>query len=541
MRHIGRKGLATALALFALVGTTACSSDDDDAAPADPENESAETTAAPDGDGAALTGCGDGVDYDPEATFTYAWSGDVSSFDPDRVTSDTSELYLPPIYDTLIYVTPDGEYQGQLAESFELVDDNMALELTLIDGWTFHDGTPFDAEAVKLNLDRHRTLDGGYNVPDLAGVTDVQVVDDSTVRIVTKDGAAGLVAVLARTAGMMMSPAVFDDPAQALMPTGGSGAFRLVEYRQGDRAIYEAVEDYWDPTNQCVAGLVITALGDDSARLNAVLTGTADATFLRPGMFEQAENAAGVEVLRSTSGGALFLIDFNTQLGELGDKKVRQALNYGIDRDAINQVFGGFCAPTSVVLPSNSWAVPEGAVDHYTHDPERAKELLADAGLADGFSLRLGSINTDTYVQVAEVVQQNLAEIGVDVQIEPAPANRVRELFAIERSLPALVTVKLADPDPSITVADHYLPGGFHNPGGLENPELTELATQGLRGTEEERTDVYHEIIDLAVEEAFSMPVCSQETRQATRDRVQGYAIPAPGSGTNWRGVSIEG
>lgn len=534
------RGLAVVLAL--LVGAAACSSDDDDAAPAgEPSAETAESTAAPEGDTAVVTGCGEGVDYDPEATFTYAWSGDVSSFDPDRVTSDTSELYLPPIYDTLIYASPDGEYVGQLAESYELVESDLVLELKLIEGWTFHDGTPFDAEAVKLNLDRHRSLEGGYNVAALSEVTEVQVVDESTVRVVTEQGAAALIPILARTSGMMMSPAVFDDPGQDLKPTGGSGAFRLVEYRQGDRAVYEAVEDYWDPTNQCVAGIVITALGDDSARLNAVITGTADATFLRPGMFEQAENASGVEVLRATGGGALFLINFNTKLSELGDARVRRALNLGIDREGINQIFGGFCEPSSVVLPTNSWAVPEGAVEHYAHDPEQAKELLADAGLADGFSLRLGAINTDTYVQVAEVVQQNLAEIGVDVQIEPQPANRVRELFSVERSLPAVVTVKLADPDPSITVANHFLPDGFYNPGGLENPEVTELAAEGLKGSQDERSDVYHQIVELVLEDAFSMPVCSQETRQAARDHVQGYAIPAPGAGTNWRGVSIEG
>lgn len=540
MLKIRGKGLAIVLAL--LIGATACSSDDDDAAPAEETPaEETESTAPPDGDGAAVAGCGEGVDYDPEATFTYAWSGDVSSFDPDRVTSDTSELYLPPVYDTLIYASPDGEYQGQLAESYELVDGDRALELKLIEGWTFHDGTPFDAEAVKMNLDRSRTLEGGYNVAALSEVTDVQVVDESTVRIVTERGAAALIPILARTSGMMMSPAVFDDPGQDLNPTGGSGAYRLVDYRQGDRAVYEAVEDYWDPSSQCVAGIVITALGDDSARLNAVITGTADATFLRPGMFEQAENSSGVEVLRATGGGALFLINFNTQLSELGDARVRRALNYGVDREAINQIFGGFCEPSSVVLPTSSWAVPEGAVDHYTYDPERATELLADAGLADGFSLRLGAINTDTYVQVAEVVQQNLAEIGVEVQIEPQPANRVRELFSVERSLPAVVTVKLADPDPSITVANHYLPDGFYNPGGMENPEITALAVEGLRGSQDERAEAYRQIVDLVLEDAFSMPVCSQETRQAIRDRVQGYAIPAPGAGTNWRGVSIDG
>lgn len=516
----------TALAL--LIGATACSSDDD-AAPAEGEP----TTE--------VAGCGEGVDHDPDATFTYAWSGDVSSFDPNRVTSDTSELYLPPIYDTLIYASPDGDYVPQLARSFELVDGDRVLELELIEGWTFHDGTPFDAEAVKQNLDRSRSLDGGYNVGALSEVTEVQVVDDTTVRVVTERGAAALIPILSRTPGMMMSPAVFDDPGQDLTPTGGSGAYRLVEYRQGDRAVYEAVEDYWDPASQCVAKVVITALGDDSARLNAVITGAADATFLRPGMFEQAENASGVEVLASTGGGALFLINFNTKQSELDDARVRQALNYGIDREAINQVFGGFCAPTSVVLPSSSWAVPDGAVEHYAYDPEQARELLAEAGLADGFSLRLGSINTDTYVQVAEVVQQNLAEIGVDVEIEPLLANRVRELFSVERSLPAVVTVKLADPDPSITVANHYLPDGFYNPGGLENPRITTLAAEGLKGTQEERATVYHEIVELSLEDAFSMPVCSQETRNAIRDHVQGYVLPAPGAGTNWRGVSIEG
>lgn len=511
------------VAAAVMVIASACGSTVDDS-----ESGSGSTTAS--------TTAGE---FDPNATFTWMYVLDTTSFDPDKITSNISNMYLYPIYDSLVHVDEQAKPQPMLAESWEIVDDGKALEMKLIEGWSFHDGEKFDAEAVKANIERKQTLPGSFNAPRLESVTAVEVVDEYTVRLVT-DAPTPLVPILGTSAGMMMSPAAFDKPGEDVAPTGGSGAFRISNYVPGSVVEYTAVEDYWDPESLKLSKMVFRITGDDNARLNAVTTGTADAGFIRSPQRQAAEATEGVIVAEGSGLGVDSLI-LNTSRSEFDDQRVRQALSYAIDREALNTLLDGLCAPSAQIFPSFYWAAsPNIGEDRYAHDAGKAQQLLADAGLSDGFAFDLYVYNLPEAIQTVEVIQQNFAEVGIQAEIMPVDRELLEEKFAVEKSLDAVFFDPKAEPDPSVTTGALFLESGFLNPGGWSDPEVTRLHNEGLLGSSpEERAPIYHEMMDIVTEAAAPViPLCNPKTLIAQNDRVQGLEIYADAS-RQFRGVSM--
>lgn len=485
--------------------------------------------------------CPEGTDdFDPDATFTWMYSVDTTSFDPDKITSNNSQMYLYPVFDSLVHINELGEPEPMLAESWELVDDGAALEMKLIEGWTFHDGEVFDAEAVKANIERSKSLAGSFNEQPLAPVTNVVAVDDVTVRFET-DGAAGpLISILGSAAGMMMSPAVFDAPGQDIDPKGGSGAFEMTSYVPGDRVEYTAVADYWDPDSLKVAKLVFLISGDDNARLSAVQTGAADVTFLRASMVQPAEQA-GLVICQLPSLSS-YNMNINTARSEFGDPLVRQALSHAIDREVIGkELLAGLCQPSVQLFPGFYFASnPDIGADRYAYDPDRARELLAEAGLADGFSFELQVINLDVYQQIAAILQQNLADVGIDMSITPVEIQKLAEDFSVNKNVDASLSEQKAAADPSILTSEYYLADGFQNPGGYTTDEITELHAETLNGaTADERASAYAELFEAVTEEAYpNITICNLTTPFVMNDTVQGVEIYADAA-RQFRGVSV--
>jgi len=477
--------------------------------------------------------------WNNDASFTFVYSVDTTGWEPNRITTNNSFIYLAPIYDTLIHINEEAVPEPLLAESWELVEDNL-LELTLIEDWQFHDGAPFNAEAVKANLDYHRSLDGGFNVDRLSSITNVEAVDERTVRIETEGSASPLIGILGSVGGMMMSPDVLDDPEQSITPTGGSGAYRLVNYVPGSRADYERVDGYWDPDSARVKDFTFLISNDDNARLNFVITGEANSTFLRAAMVEPASDA-GLQIIERPSLSS-YNINLNTERSEFGNVQVRQALNYAIDREAIgNGLLNGLCQPGAAVFPTWYWAGTDKVdATTYARDLDRSRELLAEAGLADGFEFDLHVVNIAIYQQIAEVVQSNWAEIGVTVNIIPEDIAALADGFSISKTSDAQLSEQKGEADPSMTTAVFYLPTGLNNPGGFSNPDIERLHYEAMAGaTPEERDDAYEQLIVLAAEQsAPNLTICTVTTPFTADNTVQDLPVPADGS--RWfRGVSI--
>jgi ABC-type transport system substrate-binding protein len=476
---------------------------------------------------------------DRDADLTWIYTVDNTSFDPDRITTNNSQMYLYPVYDSLVHVNAAGEAEPMLAESWQLSADGRSVDMRLIDGWRYHDGVPFDAESVRANLLRHRDLEGSFNANRLAVLTDVQVLDRRTVRLTTDSSAGPLITILGGSAGMMMSPAAFDRPGEDIAPTGGSGPYRMANYVQGDRVEYERVDGYWDPDAARVQRMSYLISGDDNARLNAVTTGAADVTFLRAGMLRAAQES-GLVICQQPSLTS-YTLNLNTARSEFANPAVREALTTAIDRTSISLLVSGLCQPTGQMFPDFYYAAaPDVPVP--TFDPERARQLLDDAGLPDGFAFDLQVVNLDVYQQIAEIIQANLADVGITMSITPVDLNKLAEDFSVQKNVDAILFEQKAESDPSVLTAEYYRADGFNNPGGFSDPEMEAAERDAANGaTPADRAPAYQRLFDRVSElHAPHLPLCNLTTPFVMNPQVGGVEIYADAS-RQLRGAGING
>ncbi|WP_194291311.1 ABC transporter substrate-binding protein [Cumulibacter manganitolerans] len=525
MRH---KGLTAALAVACLALTTACGGGSSSSSSQGASERKAQTSDCPPVDKAQI---------DPTATFTWIYSVGNTSFDPNKITTNNSQMYLYPIYDSLVHVDAAGEPKPMLAKDWKISDDGKSVTMNLIDNWTYHDGTPFDAASVKANLERNKTP-GGWNEQALSDVADIKVVDKDTVTITTNSGAPALIPVLAGSAGMMMSPAVFNDPKQALTPTGGSGAFKVTAYQPGSKVEYTAVDKYWDPDSLHVAKMNYLISGDDNARLNSVITGQSDSTFLRASMYDAAKQAK--QVVCEAPSLSSYNIALNTKKAEFGKKEVRQALNYAIDRKSISAVTDGFCKPGIQMYPDFYFAAnADLGPDKYAYDPGKATDLLKKAGLDKGFEFTLEVVNLALYQQIAEVIQANLQAVNIKMNIVPVDIGKLADDFSVAKTSDASLFEQKAEQDPSIQVESYLSPDGFNNPGGWSNDKITDLAKEALSGkSNEERGKSYSKLFQVAHDEAAPfVTLCHLTTPFVMNDKTMGVEIYADAT-RQFRGVA---
>jgi peptide/nickel transport system substrate-binding protein len=533
----------------ALVGVLAllaasCGDDDDDArgasagteqpaAPATSESAGASATTA-----AAVDTTVAAPEGDPDAVIRFSWGTPAgSNYDPHVAFNQFANIYLYPAYDRLTELTPDGEVIPMLAESWEFDEDDTVLRLHLRDGVVFHDGEPFNAEAVKANIERGKTLEASAVKADLASVSEVVVVDDLTVELHLSSPGASLPALLADRAGMMVSPAAFDNPDLDLRPVG-AGPYQVVDHTPGTVITFERFPDYWDPDMQTLGGVEIQMQLDPDARLRSLQDGQIDGTTLNPDQVDAAESAGVVVATRPTIGS--YLLFLNKSKPGLDDPVVREAISLAIDRAAIAEsLHNGLCTPSAQVFPDGYWAAsPDVEVPPF--DPEGARQLLADAGYGDGLSFDAVVVNVPFYLAQLEAIQAMLGEIGIDLSVTALEPTELLSRFNTGGA-DMYFTQYPGSVDPAKTVASIFAAESSLNPGGYTNPEMEELAAQGLAVVEQaERAPIYQELSRIAAEDNFHVVVCSAQSVFASNERVQDIE-PTLGGSFDFRGVRIAG
>jgi peptide/nickel transport system substrate-binding protein len=502
----GRAKVALLLALAA--AATGCGGDD--AATGGPGAAAAE--AAPDADAAP----------DRDATLRWAAIGNGGgNYDPHLANNPGSTQYLSPAYDRLVYLDPDGQLQPMLALSWETSPDGLALTFDLRPDVTFHDGTAFDAAAVRANIERGQTVEGSSVRPDLASIESVEVVSDLEVRLVLSAPNAALPAILSDRPGMMISPAAFDDPDLALQPVG-AGPYRVVDHEPGTRLVFERFDGYWDPEAQRVRRIEMTMQLDSETRLRSLTSGQSDAMLLFADQLAEAQDA-GVVVGEAPEVPQVLMLFLNKAEPPLADPDVRRAISHAIDREGIAEaLFDGRCVPTSQPFAAGGPAA-DPAVDVDDHDVARASELLAGAGFADGFEFDSVMANVGWLVAVAEAVQAQLAEVGIDMQIEPLEPAQVLGRFLTEQSADTWFSALQSQVDPAKSVNLAMLGTSVYNPGGYVDAAIEQLAPEAVATSDaEERAGVYREISGEFAEDAFHIPICSLPTFFAHAPNVHG-------------------
>nr|WP_262927621.1 ABC transporter substrate-binding protein [Microbacterium sp. NIBRBAC000506063] len=298
----------------------------------------------------ALTACaGGGGSTAPSTenrTLSLANLQNLASFDTGQLDTGWQVYYWQPVYDTLLNYTPEGVVEPNLATSFEYNEDNTVLTLTLREGITFTDGEPFDAAAVKANIE-HLQQSTGVSVYMVAGVTDVVVLDDVTVEIHLDAPDPAFTYYLCLVAGAMASPAALGTPEIAAVPVG-SGPYVLDTGATitGSEYVFTRNEDYWNPDAFPYDTFIVKPMEDLTARVNALKSGQVNGATADTTVIAEAE-ASNLQVGRNPiSWRGLVLFDRDGEMvPELADVRVRQAINYALDSEAIlENIFAGRAA-----------------------------------------------------------------------------------------------------------------------------------------------------------------------------------------------------
>jgi peptide/nickel transport system substrate-binding protein len=348
-----------------------------------------------------------------------ATGNEITSLDPHTTDDTDSQNARFMVYETLLRYVGGSQFAPGLATSWTVSEGGKKYRFSLRKGVRFHDGTPFDAEAVKVNLDR--LLDPKRDTPAkdyLSTIKTVTVVDDSTVEIELKEPFAPFLANLATGPGLMLSPeAIKKYGAEMSKHAVGTGAFTLVEWVRGDHLTFAKNNDYWG-TPPKVDRVVIRLVPEGAARVAALKTGEAQVVLRVPPADAVAlQNDPSVNILRTTTERSILFV-LNMSRKPFSDIRVRKAINEAVNRSAIvNGLMRG--AGTVMDGPIAPGITGATRIHPYPYDPSAAKQLLTQAGYAKGVDISAWC-PSGRYVldkEVCEAVQGQVRQVGIQMKL----------------------------------------------------------------------------------------------------------------------------
>lgn len=358
----------------------------------------------------------------------FARGGDSTSLDPAITTEGEAFRVTDNLYETLVNFGPqDTEIEPGLATDWTPSEDGLTHTLNLREGVKFHDGTDFNAEAVVFNFERWKAGDAeqfAYYTSQFGDKIDsVTAVDEYTVEFKLNAPIAPFYKNLAMSPFGIASPAALEEFGDDFFKNPvGTGPFKFKEWKENDRITIVKNEDYWQEGLPKLDEVIFTVIPENSARLNALATGEAD---LIDGVnfSDKAtiDSNPDLQVIERPSLNVGYLGLTSTR-GPLKDKLVRQALNYAVNKQQIIDAFyAGAADPAINPMPPVIAGYNPDVAD-YPYDPEKAKELLAEAGYPDGFEMELWAMPVARpYMpegqKVAEALQKMFEAVGVKAKI----------------------------------------------------------------------------------------------------------------------------
>jgi peptide/nickel transport system substrate-binding protein len=462
-----------------------------------------------------------------QGTMRIADFSDVVTFDP-VLAQNTQSAYLYPVYDTLVRQNADQHLIPHLATAWTDVDQS-TLRFTLRDDVVFHDGSRFDASVVKANLDRAKATEGNPNAPTFAPISEVVVIDAVTVEVRFAGPHPTFLIEMSLVQGMMVSSdAIAAGTDMTREPRGSGGwVWNRSESQDGVRQVFDRNADYWAPDLQGVERFEITVVADNDARFNALQTGQVDLVgAATPDMVAEATDLGLTVMSLDVDLHFILIIDrAGSLVAPLADPRVRQAIGHAIDREGYVDVLldgrgtsaGGLVSPALVDWYDETLAgVPSS-------DPDLARELLAEAGYADGFDLTMPTlplIQTET-----EAIAQMLGEVGIRVELAPLQGGQLGP--EMRRGSFAAAFTFATQYHPYQTLSTFASGNGPFNPFGLDDTAgidelLAEAGAADPVAAKPIYTDVQRDVIDAGI----MIPIAFAPNVILTTSDVDGAFVP---------------
>lgn len=493
------------------------------------------------------------------AALVFGSGGQPVNLEPGNITDGNSLIVQAQIYNRLMEFKPGStDLEPALATEWKASADGKTWTFKLRQGIKFHDGTPFDADAVQFNVERwwdanHPNGDrkagkiyeiwsqifGGFKGDPNSLVEAVKVVDATTIEFVLKQPFSAFPSAIASGFFGIASPTAIKKAGAKYGTPGslavGTGAFIFKEWRTGDRVVLEKNPTYWRSGFPKVNQLVIRFVADPAARLAQLRAGQIDFTVdLAPDQKKEIDGDGNLSAIARPSFNVGYLA-LNPSYKPLSNVKVRQAIAHAINRPAIVQAFwGNLGSHDPHFLPEPlAWA-NDSTLTAYPFDPQKAKQLLTEAGYSNGFDLELWYMPVSrpyfpTPKPIAEAFAADLSAIGIRVNLK---TQDWAAYLADRRKPPGYQSFMLgwtADyGDPDSFYYPHYGPSATSDIGDWKNEQVFQLLNQGRAiATKDERAKIYAQVDNILHQEVLRLPIVHSQPLLAQRRAIAGW-VPSP-------------
>jgi len=484
----------------------------------------------------SMAGCGSSGSSDNQSkandTLIYAQGAEPRGLDPALVDDGESAKIICNIYEGLLKYNKDStEVEPCLAERWEVSEDGLSYTFYLKKGVKFHDGTDFNAEAVKFNIDRQLppqvTEDMAYASFVYGSVKDVEVVDEYTVRINLKEPNTAFLNNLAMVmAAPIVSPkALQENNNNVNQHPVGTGPYKFVSWTKDQNVVLERFDDYWGEKAK-VKNVIFKFIKDNSARVVALNNGEADIIDGIDATVVDQITSAGNQIYKA-GGMNINYMAYNTTRAPFNDVKVRRAVSQAINvPELVESLYQGYAEPAHSILPSFMPGYDE-SIKQVAYDPEAAAKTLKEAGVTKIHMITYTNprpYNSATGQVLAEAIQGYLAKVGVQVTIDSYDWATYKEKVKAgdydicfygwigDNGDPDNFMYLLAHEDPTMNVARYH------------NKEFNELLAKGLTVPNgEERNAIYTQLEKIAAEDAVWLPISHAETLAAYRPNISGF------------------
>ena len=484
---------------------------------------------------------------------TVAMPYTIDSLDPYNTNSTLSQAVGKGWYEGLFEFDKSLKIHPVLATGYEVSDDGLVYTFKLRDGVKFQDGTAFNADAVKVNfervLDKSNAL-GRYN--QFKDIDKIDVVDPLTVKITLKAPFSAFINNLAHPSAMMISPEALKKYGKEInLHPVGTGPFVFDHWNPGQNVTMKKFDGYWNKDQLAkVDSITFRVVTDNNTRAAVMQTGEAQFTFPVP--YEQAavlKKNDKLDLLVEPSIIARY-ISMNALVKPFDNPKVRQALNYAINKEALNKVaFNGYARVAEGVVPDKVEFAHK--MKPWPYDPKKARELLAEAGYPQGFESTLWSAYNDgTSVKAIQFIQQQLRQVGVKVTVEALESGqRVARVNQVQDPKDAKVRMYYAGWSASTGEANWALspllagdawPPVFNNAGYYKNEQVDKDLADALKTTDKaKKTELYKDAQETIYKDAPWIFLNTADTVAARSKKLEGFDVMPDGS-YYFRGVNLK-
>jgi peptide/nickel transport system substrate-binding protein len=477
-----------------------------------------------------------------ESVLRIGLNDDPDALDPTISRAYVGRLVFAGLCDKLFDVTPDLKIVPQLATGYEWAPDQRSVTLKLRSGVKFHDGEPFNAEAVKFNIERHINTPGSFRKTEIGQIQSVDVLNDTTVRLNLSEPLVPLLAALTDRAGMMVSPKA----ARALGDKFGqkpvcAGPYRFVERVAQGKIVMEKFPDYWDRGNIHIDRVEFVPITDSTARLASLRSG--DLHMIERASPTDLPEIRGDSKLKVTGVPELGyqMIPLNVANGPkaktLADARVRQAIDLAIDRETlVKTVFNNeYIAGNQWVSPSNYYYTKKFPVRK--RDVEKAKALLREAGQPNLTFTLIVPPERDRQ-EAAQIIQAMLAEAGITMNLQ-TQENVTMLTNGRKGDFEAYFTFWSGRPDPDGNVFTQSTCKGAQNDSHYCNADVDALLTKARQvAAPAERKKLYDAANEIMLRDTFRLFLWHRRVFTGHSARVQGFT-PYPDGIIRLKGLKL--